>query len=67
VVCDCIRFDEFCLVNFRASDGGAREKAFVMRVGDEDDTEDEDGFSDGESRALVANGARFFCNDLESR
>nr|TKW40084.1 hypothetical protein SEVIR_1G222900v2 [Setaria viridis] len=49
-----------------ASDGGAREKAFVMRIDDEDDTEDEDGISVGESQALVVNGARFFCNDLES-
>ncbi|CAO2038771.1 unnamed protein product, partial [Urochloa humidicola] len=37
-----------------------------MRVDDEDDTEDEDGISDGESRALVARGARFSCNDFES-
>ncbi|CAO2038786.1 unnamed protein product, partial [Urochloa humidicola] len=49
-----------------ASDGSAREKAFVMRVDDEDDTEDEDGISDGESRALVARGAQFSCNDFES-
>ena len=62
-----MRFDEFCLVNFRASDGSAREKAFVMRVDDEDDTEDEDDIRDGESQALVAKGAKFSCNDLESR
>ncbi|CAL5057337.1 unnamed protein product [Urochloa decumbens] len=52
-----------------SSNGSAREKAFVMRVDDdEDDTEDEDedGIGDGESRALVAKGARFFCNGLES-
>lgn len=55
---------------FRANDSGTREKAFVMRVDDddEDDTEDEDdGTSHGKSRALVANGARFSCIDLESR
>jgi nucleoporin GLE1 len=52
----------------RANGGG--EKAFVMRVDDddEDDTEDEDdGTSGGKSRALVAKGARFSCNDLASR
>ncbi|CAO2197308.1 unnamed protein product [Urochloa humidicola] len=49
-----------------ASDGSAREKAFVMRVDDEDDTDDEDGISDGESRAFVASGARFSLNDFES-
>lgn len=41
-----------------------------MRVDDddEDDTEDEDdGTSGGKSRALVAKGARFSCNDLASR
>lgn len=39
-----------------------------MRVDDEDDTEDEeDAAVDGKSRALVAKGARFSCNDLESR
>nr|CAB3451203.1 unnamed protein product [Digitaria exilis] len=47
--------------------GGAREKAFVMRVDDEDDTEDEDdNISSGESQALVARGARFSFNGLES-
>lgn len=48
---------------------GGGEKAFVMRVDDddEDDTEDEDdGTSGGKSRALVAKGARFSCNDLAS-
>jgi nucleoporin GLE1 len=49
-----------------ASDGSARQKAFVMRVDDEDDSDDEDDISDGESQALVATGARFSCNDLES-
>lgn len=46
-----------------------REKAFVMRVEEEDDTDEDDYDSDGESRALVAKatGARFSCNDLESR
>lgn len=42
----------------------------MMRVedDDEDDTEDEDdGTSHGKSWALVAKGARFSCNDLESR
>jgi nucleoporin GLE1 len=38
-----------------------------MRVDDEDDSDDEDDISDGESQALVATGARFSCNDLESR
>jgi nucleoporin GLE1 len=55
---------------FRANGGSTREKAFVMRVDDddEDDTEDEDdGTSYGKSRALMAKGARFSCNDLESR
>ncbi|KAL5684185.1 hypothetical protein ACJX0J_010570, partial [Zea mays] len=48
---------------------GTREKAFVMRVDgyDEDDLEDEDdGTSAGKSRALMAKGARFSCNDLQS-
>ncbi|KAG2652045.1 protein GLE1-like [Panicum virgatum] len=49
-----------------ASDGSARQKAFVMRVDDEDDSDDEHDISDGESHALVAKGARFSCNDLES-
>ena len=65
VFCLRMRFDEFCL--FRASDGSARQKAFVMRVDDEDDSDDEHDISDGESHALVAKGARFSCNDLESR
>jgi nucleoporin GLE1 len=52
-----------------ASSGSVREKAFVMRVEEEDDTDEDDYDSDGESRALVAKatGARFSCNDLESR
>ncbi|KAF0935861.1 hypothetical protein E2562_036503 [Oryza meyeriana var. granulata] len=49
-----------------ASGGNGREKAFVMRVEEEDDTDEDDDASDGEYRALVANGARFSCNDLES-
>ncbi|XP_006647454.3 protein GLE1 [Oryza brachyantha] len=49
-----------------ASVGSAREKAFVMRVEEEDETDEDDDGSDGKSRALVANGARFSCNDLES-
>ncbi|KAJ1281126.1 hypothetical protein BS78_04G284600 [Paspalum vaginatum] len=49
-----------------AADGSAREKAFVMRVDDEDDTEDEHDISDGISQALVPKGARFSFNDLES-
>ncbi|KAM3400058.1 hypothetical protein ACQJBY_005129 [Aegilops geniculata] len=43
-----------------ASGGSMREKAFVMRVEEEDDTRDED------TRALVTTGAWFSCNDLES-
>lgn len=39
----------------------------MMRVDDEDDSDDEHDISDGESHALVAIGARFSCNDLESR
>jgi hypothetical protein len=52
---------------FRAS--GAREKAFVMRVEEEDDdSEEEDENSHEEdARALVTTGARFSCNDLELR
>uniref|UniRef100_A0A0D9VHU0 mRNA export factor GLE1 n=2 Tax=Leersia perrieri TaxID=77586 RepID=A0A0D9VHU0_9ORYZ len=49
-----------------ASGASVREKAFVMRVEEEDDTDEDDDSSDGESRAIVANGARFSCNDLES-
>jgi nucleoporin GLE1 len=55
---------------FRVNGVGTREKAFVMRVDgyDEDDLEDEDdGTSAGKSRALMAKGARFSCNDLQSR
>jgi len=37
-----------------------------MRVDDEDDSDDEHDISDGKSHALVAIGARFSCNDLES-
>ncbi len=59
----------FFFGSFRASSGSVREKAFVMRVEEEDDTDEDDYDSDGESRALVAKatGARFSCNDLESR
>ena len=49
---------------FRAGGGSARKKAFVMRIEEEDDTEEEDDNED--ARALVT-GARFSCNDLESR
>lgn len=39
-----------------------------MRVEEEDDTEEEDDDNSyEEARGLVANGARFSCNDLESR
>ncbi|WVZ74767.1 hypothetical protein U9M48_022904, partial [Paspalum notatum var. saurae] len=49
-----------------AGDGIPRDKAFVMRVDDEDDTDDEHDISDGVSQALVPKGARFSFNDLES-
>ncbi|KAL6899333.1 hypothetical protein ACP4OV_005991 [Aristida adscensionis] len=44
----------------------ARNKAFVMRVDDEDSTEDEDDSGDEVVQGLVAKGARFSCIDLQS-
>lgn len=49
-----------------ADGGSGREKAFVMRVEEEGDTEDEDDDSDEDARALVAHGTSFSCNDIES-
>jgi hypothetical protein len=52
---------------FRATNGSAGEKAFVMRIDDEEDTDDEDDISDEAAQGLMVNGVRFWCNDLESR
>uniref|UniRef100_A0A452XQT3 Uncharacterized protein n=4 Tax=Aegilops tauschii subsp. strangulata TaxID=200361 RepID=A0A452XQT3_AEGTS len=51
-----------------ASGGNMGEKAFVMRVEEEDHPEEEDDTSDGDAGALVScdHRARFSCNDLES-
>jgi nucleoporin GLE1 len=38
-----------------------------MRIDDEEDTDDEDDITDEAAQGLMVNGARFSCNDLESR
>jgi hypothetical protein len=52
---------------FRATDGSSREKAFIMRIDDEEGTDDEDDSNDEAAQGVVVNGARFWFNDLESR
>ncbi|KAL6634661.1 hypothetical protein ACP70R_027332 [Stipagrostis hirtigluma subsp. patula] len=49
------------------ADATARKKAFVMRVDDEDSTDEEDDSSHKLVQSLVAKGARFSCIDLQSR
>uniref|UniRef100_A0A8R7NVX7 GTD-binding domain-containing protein n=1 Tax=Triticum urartu TaxID=4572 RepID=A0A8R7NVX7_TRIUA len=56
----------FCLFIVRASGGDMRDKAFVMRVEEEDGSEEQDDNTDEDAGALVTTGARFSCNDLES-
>ncbi|GJN09081.1 hypothetical protein PR202_ga27054 [Eleusine coracana subsp. coracana] len=49
-----------------AVDGTSREKAFVMRIDNDEDTEDDEESNDEAADGIVVNGARFSCNVLES-